>query len=224
MTTGIITRTESCSGGQKSPQPISFHISHYYSSTSSPPPFKKRNHLTVSLSVSVAVRLISMSGTGGFADDSRANKRRPPLVTLPFPPRYGSMRARWMEGDLHPPIPRREDGEKRKPGADINAFSSRNATRSPPRLPPHLPGTWVGGVGAQTSPVNKSARGLNTGEAVIKPRPGAIAREMSGNLTERRWQEISRRKHALAGHEIAAEETLLCLWVLIKYLRCHALG
>lgn len=57
---------------------------------------------------------------------------------------------------------------------------------------------------------------------MIKLRPEANAREMSGNLTKRPGQEISLQKHTLGGHEIAAEETLLYLWVLICYLGCYA--
>lgn len=122
------------------------------------------------------------------------------------------------------PVPRREDGENGKSEADINAVSSRNANALPPRSPRHLPGTWVGRLGAQTGRVNKSARGLNRDEAVIKLRPEAIAREMSGNLTKCPGKEISLRKHTLGGHEIVAEQTLLCLGFLIHYLGCYPLS
>ena len=63
-------------------------------------------------------------------------------------------------------------------------FFEQECNALPPRLPQHLPGTWLGRLGAQTGPVNKSARGLNRGGAVIKLRPEAIAREMSGILTK----------------------------------------
>lgn len=90
--------------------------------------------------------------------------------------------------------------EERKSEADINAFSSRNAILCLRARFRHLPGTWAGRLGAQTGPVNKSASGLNRGEAAIKLSPEANVRELSGNLTECLRQEISRKKtHAWKG-------------------------
>lgn len=77
--------TESCCRGQKSPYPISFHISHYYySAPAFLPELKKKetSHYiwTLCLPGQIGdVDLISMSGTGGFVDD-----RSLLLVTLPF--------------------------------------------------------------------------------------------------------------------------------------------
>lgn len=118
-------------------------------------------------------------------------------------PGYGSSHA--CGGKSPFPIPRREDGERRKSEADINAFSRRNATLCLHACLDICPAPGSGRLGAQTGPVNKSASGLNRGEAVIKLRPEAIAREMSGNLTKCPGQEISLRKHTLGGHEIVAE-------------------
>lgn len=92
--------------------------------------------------------------------------------------------------------PHPEAGRRRESEADINAVSSRNATLC-------LDICTAPGFGRLG--VNKSASGLNRGEALIKLRPGANAREMSGNLTKRPVQEISQRKHTLGGHEIVAE-------------------
>ncbi len=142
-----------------------------------------------------------MSGTGGFGDDRSANKQRP-LVTLPFPRLWF---LACLRGKSPFPIPRREDGERRKSEADINAFSSRNATLCLHACLNICPAPGSGRPGAQTGPVNKSASGLNRGEAVIKLRPEAIAREMSGNLTKCPGEEISLRKHTLGGHEIVTE-------------------
>lgn len=97
-----------------------------------PPPFSKKKspHCILIRSPSRSgqignMDLISMSGTGGFGDDRTANKRCL-IVTLPFS-------RLWFHACLQAlsplPIPKQEDGEKRKKSdADINAFSSRNAT------------------------------------------------------------------------------------------------
>lgn len=111
--------TESCCRGQKSPYPISFHISHYYySAPAFLPELKKKEtpHYiwTLCLPGQIGdVDLISMSGTGGFVDD-----RSLLLVTLPF-------LCLWFHASeaisVFPPY------QCRKSEADINAFSSRNA-------------------------------------------------------------------------------------------------
>lgn len=121
-----------------------------------------------------------------------------PLVTLPFPPSgYGSSHAWGWKSPF--PIPRQEDGEYRKSETDINAFFLKQECLHA------LPQTSARHLAQPTGFVNKSASGLNRGGAVIKLRPEAIAREMSGNLTERPGKEISLWKHTLGGQETGIE-------------------
>lgn len=125
-----------------------------------------------------------MSGTGGCGDDSSANKHPVLLSHYHFPPPV--MVPRTPEGgNLHSPSPRQEDGEYRKSETDVNAFFLEQECLHA------LPQTSARHLAQPTGFVNKSASGLNRGEAVIKLRPEAIAREMSGILTERPGKEIS---------------------------------
>lgn len=58
MTTGIIIAPSLASRGQKSPQPIFFHISHYYTLTTPSLPHLKKEITTLYLDpLSVTVRL-----------------------------------------------------------------------------------------------------------------------------------------------------------------------
>lgn len=178
MTMGIII-APSPAGEVKSHHNPSFRLPPYYSSTS--PMLKNKSpHCILSRSPSLSgqienVALISMTGTGGFGMTAAQTNRV--LLSHYHFHGYGCLHA--CRRYLHSPSRGRKTRRKENHKLTLMLFSSRNATLCLDICP--APGS--ADSTHRQAPVNKSASGLNGGEALMKLRPGANAREMPGNLT-----------------------------------------
>lgn len=114
--------TESCCRGQKSPYPISFHISHYYSSAPAfLPELKKRNTALYLDPLSVSARPDRGCGSDKYEWHRWVSGwQEPTACHITISPLMVSMHASEAIS-VFPPY------QSRKSEADINAFSSRNA-------------------------------------------------------------------------------------------------